>query len=254
MKRIGWFTTGRGPGSHNLFMTMVERIRSGEIDARLAFVFINREVKGNRYRKSIIETAESMDVPVIILPSETFMPDLKVSNLDEWRDAYGQALRSSIAKYPMDFGVLAGYMLVIDPETCRQFTIINLHPALPDTYKGTWEEIVQKVVENDDERYGATVHVCTPELDRGDAIAYDSFPVDEIKCNSASKEDMVKAIRAEELKREAYLLMETIKAMVDGEVMIKGGRLYGKEGRPLSELQDLAERIDRALDKAGVKK
>ena len=51
----------------------------------------------------------------------------------------------------MDFGVLAGYMLIIDPQTCREHEIINLHPALPDTYKGTWEEIVGQVVDNNDE-------------------------------------------------------------------------------------------------------
>ncbi len=247
MKLIGWFTTGRGPGSHNLFMTMVDRIRSGDVDARLAFVFINRDVKGNQYRKSIIDTAESMDVPVIVLPSESFMPELKQGDLDEWREAYGQALRASISKYPMDFGVLAGYMLVVDPETCRQFTIINLHPALPETYKGTWEEIVQKVVENGDERYGSTVHICTPELDRGEPIAYDSFPLECIRQEYASEEELIKAIRAEELKREAYLLMETIKAIVKGEVVIRSGRLYDSKGNPLTEHPDLADRIDRAL-------
>ncbi|MGD1060965.1 MAG: formyltransferase family protein [Methanomassiliicoccales archaeon] len=247
MKRIGWFTTGRGPGSQNLFMTMVDRIKSGQIDVDLAFVFINRDVKGNLYRKSIIETAESMDVPVIILPSERFMPELKESNPTEWRDAYGQALRASISKYPMDFGVLAGYMLVVDPETCRQFTIINLHPALPGTYKGTWEEIVQKVVENGDDRYGATVHVCTPELDCGEPIAYDSFPVADIRKRHVSSNELVKVIRAEELKREAYLLMVTIKAIVDGEVTIKDGRLFNGNGKPLTEHPNLADRIDAAL-------
>ncbi|MDD1770870.1 MAG: hypothetical protein LUO79_07275 [Methanomassiliicoccales archaeon] len=253
MKRIGWFTTARGPGSHNLFMTMVGRVKSGDIDAQLSFVFINRDIKGNTYRKSIVETAEAMDVPVIILPSEGFMPELKQQNNAEWREDYGQALRASISKYPMDFGVLAGYMLVVDPETCRQFTIINLHPALPDTYKGTWEEIVQKVVENGDERYGATVHVCTPELDCGEPIAYDSFPLDGIKRRYASKDELVKAIRAEELKREAYLLMETIKAMVNDEVVIRNGRLYDGKGKPLTEHPNLAERIDLSLVSANHK-
>jgi phosphoribosylglycinamide formyltransferase-1 len=228
-------------------MTMVGRIRSGEIDAQLSFVFINRDIKGNAYRKSIVETAEAMDVPVIVLPSEGFMPDLKQQNNAEWREDYGQALRASISKYPMDFGVLAGYMLVVDPETCRQFTIINLHPALPDTYKGTWEEIVQKVVENGDERYGATVHVCTPELDCGEPIAYDSFPLADIKRRYESRDELVKAIRAEELKREAYLLMETIKAMVNDEVVIRDGRLFDGKGRPQIDHPSLAERIDRAV-------
>ncbi|HOT82269.1 MAG TPA: flagellar hook-length control protein FliK [Candidatus Defluviicoccus seviourii] len=36
MKRIGWFTTGRGPGSLGLFSTARSKIRNGEIDAEIS--------------------------------------------------------------------------------------------------------------------------------------------------------------------------------------------------------------------------
>ena len=181
MKKIGWFTTARGPGSYNLFTAMLNGIKKGEIDAKLSFVFINRDIKGNQYRMKLVKDAEDNGVPVIIFPSDSFMPDLKQADISAWRDAYGQGLRDRISKYEMDFGVLAGYMLIFDRETCRQYTMINLHPALPDTYKGTWEEIIGSVVENGDEKYGATVHLCTRELDRGEPIAYDSFSLDKFK-------------------------------------------------------------------------
>jgi phosphoribosylglycinamide formyltransferase-1 len=249
LKRIGWFTTARGPGSYNLFTTMLDRMHRGEIDACLSFVFINRDVKGNEYRKKIIQLAEDEGVPVIIFPSDAFMPELKQKSMEEWRDAYGKGVRERISKYPMDFGVLAGYMLIIDPQTCRQYDMINLHPALPDSYKGTWEEIVGQVVENDDSRYGATVHVCSPELDRGSIIAYDSFDVAPLKPTHLGKEDVVKAIRAEELKREAPLLMETIKMLVDGEVIMKSGRIYDRQGRTMDVYPNLAERVTAVLSK-----
>ena len=89
MKRIGWFTTARGPGSYGLFKTMMDAIRDGEIDAQISFVFINREVKDNEYRRKLIEMAEQNDVPVIIFPSDTFRPDLKEKDMEAWRDAYG---------------------------------------------------------------------------------------------------------------------------------------------------------------------
>lgn len=247
MKRIGWFTTARGPGSFNLFSTMMQRIKNGDIDARLSFIFINRDVKGNQYRQKMIDIATAEGIPVIIFPSDGFRPDLKEKDMTAWRDAYGEGLRERIAKHPMDFGALAGYMLILDPETCRRYTLINLHPALPDTYKGTWEEIVGQVVDNDDECYGSTIHLCTPELDRGETIAYDSFPVAPVKKGIAGREEQVKAVRAVELKREAYLLMEAIKSIVDGEIVIRNGAMYDARGQRVQDHPCLAERIDRKI-------
>ncbi len=248
LKRIGWFTTARGPGSYNLFSTMMDRLHKGEIDAQLSFVFINRDVKGNEYRKKIIKMAEDDGIPVILFPSDTFMPELKEKSMVEWRDAYGRGVRERISKYPMDLGVLAGYMLIIDPQTCREHDLINLHPALPETYKGTWEEVVGKVVENNDRAYGATVHVCSPELDRGAIIAFDSFEVDPLRPQFPTKEELVKGIRGEEVRREAPLLMETIRMIVDGEVTLKAGQVFDRQGRRLRDYPNLAERVTTVLN------
>ena len=247
MKRIGWFTTARGPGSFNLFNTMISRLESGDIEARLAFVFINREEKGNKYRRKIIEMSKDRGIPVIVLPSDTFMPDLKRQDITVWRDEYGKVLRERISAYEMDFGVLAGYMLIFDPETCRRHTLINLHPALPDTYKGTWEEIVAQVVDNDDSSYGSTVHLCTPELDRGAPIAYDSFPLADLKERFHSKEQLVKEVRARELKREAYLLMATIQLLVEGEIRVEHSRLLDRKGKEIEGSASLAAMIDEMI-------
>lgn len=251
MMRIGWFTTARGPGSLNLFTTMRERIRSGDIDARLSFVFINRDIKGNEYRQRIVQMAEEDGVPVIIFPSDGFMPELKANDIAAWRDEYGKGVRERISKYPMDFGVLAGYMLIIDPQTCREHSLINLHPALPDTYKGTWEEIVTQVVDNDDAAYGATIHVCSPELDRGPIIAFDSFDVAPLRQQYRSKDDLVKAVRAREVQREAPLLMEAIKMIVNGEIVLRKGEVLDPKGRKLDGYPDLSERVSRSLDRSG---
>jgi phosphoribosylglycinamide formyltransferase-1 len=247
MKKIGWFTTARGPGSFNLFTAMLRNIDSGKIDATLSFVFINRDVKGNEYRTKLIAMAEERGIPVIIYPSDTFRPDLKEKDLEAWRDDYGQGVRERISQYDMDFGVLAGYMLIVDPETCRKYPLINLHPALPDTYKGTWEEIIGQVVENRDARYGATVHVCSPELDRGDIIAYDWFDVEAIRKNGAPLAELVKQVRAEELKREAPLLMETIKLLVDGSVALRGGHVFDEKGHRVKGDLSLAEKVSEDL-------
>lgn len=247
MKSIGWFTTGRGPGSLGLFSTVRSMIRNGDIEARISFVFLNREVKGNQNRARLIAMAEEDGVPVIILPSDGFRPDLKASDLEAWRSAYGKRMRELISAHPMDFGVLAGYMLILDPETCREYDIINLHPALPGTYQGTWEDIVRRVAEGDDRTYGSMVHVCTPELDRGATVAYDEFDITDLRRDIHDMGLLAKAIRAREAAREVPLLMETVRLLAEGEVTLDHGMLRDAEGRPIKESPNLAKAIDMAV-------
>jgi len=249
MKRIGWFTTGRGPGSLGLFSTVRSMIDSGEIDAKLSFVFMNREVKGNPNRAKLIAMAEEDGVPVIILPSDGFRNDLKENDLHAWRRAYGKAMRDMISEHPMDFGVLAGYMLILDPETCSKYDIINLHPALPNTYQGTWEEIVRRVAESDDVTYGSMVHVCTPELDRGATVAYDEFEIDDLRNRFSSKEELASALRERQRSREVPLLMETIKMLTEGRVALVCGRLEDDKGRLVEKAPDLASFIGRSMER-----
>jgi phosphoribosylglycinamide formyltransferase-1 len=244
MYNLGWFTTARGPGSLNLLNHVIAGIDSGEIRARLSFMYVNREVKGNQNRALMIDLAKRHGAQVEVFPSDTFRPDLKARDMPAWRDAYGAGMRDRIARHPMDLGVLAGYMLILDPETCRRHTIINLHPALPDTYRGTWEEIVGHVVDGGDRRYGATVHLCTPELDRGEVIAFDSFDVEGMRASAGGRDELVRAVRAMGVRREAPLLMEAVKAIVDGEIVIRDGRVSDSAGRPLGPKADLTSRVD----------
>lgn len=247
MKRIGWFTTGRGPGSLGLFSTLRSKIRSGEIDAELSFVFLNREVKGNRNRAKLIAMAEEDGVPVLILPSDEFLGELKAKDLESWRSAYGKAMREMISEHPMDFGVLAGYMLILDPETCAQYDIINLHPALPDTYQGTWEDIVRLVADSDDVTYGSMVHVCTAELDRGATVAFDEFGIEDLRQKCSSRDELASALRQRQRSREVPLLMETVKLLSSGGVMLERGRLLSERREPLPGRIDLTDSIDAIM-------
>ena len=71
----------------------MDNIENGELKAEISFLFINRDVKGNEYRSKIIKMAEENDIPVIILPSDTFLPELKRENIEDWRNAFGQEMR-----------------------------------------------------------------------------------------------------------------------------------------------------------------
>jgi folate-dependent phosphoribosylglycinamide formyltransferase PurN len=46
-----------------------------------------------------------------------------------------------------DINVLAGYMLIVGAEMCQRYDMINLHPAIPGGPKGTWREVIWKLIE-----------------------------------------------------------------------------------------------------------
>jgi hypothetical protein len=54
-------------------------------------------------------------------------------------------------------------------------------------------------------------------------------------------------VRAMELRREAYLLMETIKFFVEGKIRAEHGKLYDHEGKQLIGQPCLADRIDHMI-------
>lgn len=41
MLKLGWFSTGRGPGSRNLLREVMEKKEDGTLDVEFSFVFCN---------------------------------------------------------------------------------------------------------------------------------------------------------------------------------------------------------------------
>jgi hypothetical protein len=54
-------------------------------------------------------------------------------------------------------------------------------------------------------------------------------------------------VRAEGVRRESLLLMEAIKAIVDGDIVIRNGHVTDAKGGRLGSKADLSQRIDRRL-------
>ena len=76
-----------------------------------------------------------------------------------------------------DICVLAGYMLIVSGKMCRQYPLLNLHPALPDGPTGTWQEVVWELIDSNAKTTGAMVHLATEEVDRGPVVSYVTVPI-----------------------------------------------------------------------------
>lgn len=273
MLRLGWFSTGRGPGSRNLLKAVMDKKEQGELDVEIAFVFCNwdndePDNPKRDQRQMFFDMVNGYGIPLVTASWKKFRPDLWDKDQVEWRNEYGKLLRELTGKYEFDLGILAGYMLWMDDETCKQYDMLNLHPALPDGPKGTWQEVIWQLIEESADSQGAMLHICTEEWDRGAALTYCRFPIrgdgydalwnsmnDKLKDRSLADvkscegqdEPLFKKIREDGAKRELPLIVATIKEFADGRVCIKDKRLYAN-GAPLDGPYDLSEQVDASLE------
>ena len=273
MLRLGWFSTGRGPGSRNLLKAVMDRKIAGKLDVEISFVFCNwsNEETDNpkrEQRQMFFDMVEGYGIPLVTASWKEFEPELRENDEAAWRIEYGKVLRKAVEPYDFDLGILAGYMLWMDDETCEAFDMLNLHPALPDGPKGTWQEVIWQLISENADRQGAMMHVCTEEWDRGAAITYCGFPIrgpgydelwadlgrrleteslEDIKKNEYLDNPLFKKIREDGAKRELPLIVATIGAFADGRVRIEDKKLYAGDRR-LDGPYDLSEQVDAALE------
>ena len=98
MLRIGWFSTGRGPGSRNLLKAVMDERAKGKLDIEIAFVFCNWDnTEDNNPRKDqrqmFFDMVRGYGIPLILSSWKKFKPELRRDNEDKWRAEYGKSLR-----------------------------------------------------------------------------------------------------------------------------------------------------------------
>jgi len=272
MLRIGWFSTGRGPGSRNLLKAVMDEKAKGKLDIEIAFVFCNWDNTEDSnphkdQREIFFDMVRGYGIPLILSSWKKFKPELRRENEDRWRAEYGKSLREKTQSFKFDLGILAGYMLWVDGETCKTYDLLNLHPALPDGPKGTWEDVIWELISQKASRQGAMIHMCTEEWDRGAPVTYCEFPIrgrgyddlwdkftkklkgrtlEQIRDDEGTEEPLFKKIREDGAMRELPLIVSTIRAFADGKVSIRDKTLYSGESK-LEHPYDLTKEVDASL-------
>jgi len=245
---------------------------NGRLNADIMFVFCNwdntEEPNPKREeRRKFFDLVGSYGIPLVTLSWKTFMPELKAEDEVRWRNEYGKEMRRLLSKYKFDLGILAGYMLWVDDATCEDYDLLNLHPALPDGPKGTWQEVIWNLIENNADRQGAMMHICTPDWDRGAAISFCGFPIrggdydelwkrmdaklassplKEIIEKEGDSEPLFKRIREDGAKRELPLVVSTIKQFAEGNIVMTDKQLF-RNGVRLNGPFDVSEDVDRSV-------
>ena len=270
--RLGWFSTGRGPGSRRLLATVHDEIAAGRLDARIAFVFCNREPGQDAQTDLFLEQAHGYNLPLVCLSSLGFRRERDESParpgepLPEWRREFDREVVRLLAPYEFDIGMLAGYMLIATEALCERYDLLNLHPAAPDGPPGTWQEVIWWLIEGRADRSGVRIHLATTDLDTGPPVTYCVYSLRNRQIDPLWREVErrgVAAVRAEDgeenalfqeirrlgVERELPLVVETLRAFAGGRVSVRDKRVVDAQGREIAGY-DLTEEIEAIVARA----
>jgi folate-dependent phosphoribosylglycinamide formyltransferase PurN len=272
--RIGWFSTGRGEGSQKLLRAAVEAIREDRLDAEIAFVFSNRERGRSEATDTFFDQVASYAIPLITLSDVRFRKEhggdvaRKGAPLPAWRNEYDRAVVDLLRRYAYDIGMLAGYMLIGTAPLIEHRPLLNLHPAAPDGPAGTWQDVTWELIAQRADHSGVRIHLGTLELDAGPIVTYCTYPlrgatidllwraveqrgVDETRATEGEANPLFQEIRRRGAARELPLVVETLRAIADGRLVIDGERILAGETKVVGGY-DLTPEIESALFKAVV--
>ncbi len=269
MYSFGWWSTGRDIDALNLFDTVFDACEKGVIKGGFSYCFISRDPGESHHSDQLVERIRKCEIPVVTLSAARFMPELRSSDRSRWRELYHRQVLERIRPFSAETVVLAGYMWVVSPEVCNAFPVINLHPAAPDGPAGTWQEVIWQLIEQGAGSTGVMMHLVTPELDKGPPVSFCRFPIkggswdrlwddcrarlqkagslDALKENAGEALPLFAEIRRQGVRRELPLMVQTLRALADGEFSIVEGVLRGRDGKELEGPWDLTDDIEREL-------
>jgi len=248
MLKLGWMSTGRGETSLNLLRVVCKDIEQGKLDARISFVLCNRESGEAAQTDRFLGYVRSQGLSLVSESSSGYRAE---NPGPDWRVGFDRMLASRIEQFDVDLFFMAGYMLIVSDFLCTRYTMLNLHPALPDGPKGTWRDVMMELARTNAARTGAMVHLVTPDLDRGPTASYFSFSLESEPFASLRKSGDVGAlaerIRAHEVRREFPLIITTLRALAAGDIVISERRAYDDGGRVLDGGRDLSMEVERVI-------
>lgn len=252
---IGWFSTGRDAAARDLLQAVWDRIQDGFIPAAIRYLFCDRDPGETEESDLLLALAAKLGIKTITYSSRRFLPDLRRSDREGWRMAYHRVVMERIDQYNVPLIVLAGYMLIVSPEMCARYSIINLHPALPGGPTGAWEDVIDELIRGRATKTGAMMHLVTAELDRGPVVTYTTFSIQDgpfaplWKDAEVGRGPLFWLIREQGVRREIPLIILTLKAVAEGKIRIEAGKVLDSRGKVVKGL-DLTAEVEAYLEGA----
>jgi len=237
--KICWFTTGRDKEAFTLLRNVYGAMNNKEIDGYISVLFLNREKGESDSSDEIISFAEEKGTPVECISSKRFFED-KGLKIEDGRIYFDKEVKKKIENYDFDIIFLAGYMLILSRVLFEPYPVLNLHPSLPNAYKGKWEDVIKKTIDDGVKTFGAMIHMVDAALDEGTPVTYVKLALeggqfDELYNNayrgdSTSRAALFRIMRQVEFSIETPLIIKTLSMLSRGiiEIRDKSVRYGGK--------------------------
>ncbi len=159
MKNIAVFASGRGTN----FAAIIRAVKRRVIKANLSLLVCDQPAA------LAIRRAKAAGIAVALVERKGF------AGKQEFEAKIIERLR----KDKIDLIVLAGFMRMLSPQFVRTFKgrIINIHPALLPSFKGT--EGIKDAFAYGAKMTGVTVHFVDEQMDHGPIILQQALPIKE---------------------------------------------------------------------------
>jgi len=185
-------------GNGSNLQAIINRIESGELNARIACVVSNNP------DAFALTRAASHGIPSIIHESSAF----------KGRREYDAALVGILQGYGVELVVLAGFMRILSEVMVNAFpnAIMNIHPALLPAFPGLHAQ--QQALDYGVKFSGCTVHFVDCGTDTGPIILQAVVPV--------TQDDTEETLSARIQAEEHRTFPEAVRLFIEGRISVEG--------------------------------
>ena len=192
MKRLVVLISGNGSN----LQAILDASKSGELNAEVVSVISN---KADAYG---LVRAKNAGIESVYFAKQA----------DESRNDYDARLAELVITKQPDYVILAGWMRILTSSFLNHFPnrVVNLHPALPETFPGTHaiERAFEAYQKDEIEHTGIMVHLVPDEgVDNGPVLATEIVPI--------NKNDTLETLETRVHQTEHILLVNTLKILLE---------------------------------------
>jgi phosphoribosylglycinamide formyltransferase-1 len=197
MKNIAVFASGRGSN----FSAIVRAARKGIFKANLTLLVCDNP------KAPVLGKAKRAGVRAALVKREDF------SSKGDFENKIIQHLEEN----KIDLIVMAGFMRMLGPELVNRYKnrIINIHPALLPSFKGS--HAIKDAFDYGAKVTGVTVHFVDEKMDHGPIILQKEVRIEE--------DDTPESLEAKIHKVEHKLYPQAIALFVEGRLRIEGRKV-----------------------------
>lgn len=194
---IAVFASGRGTN----FSAIVRAIKRGKISANISLLVCDNP------KARVIGKARRAGVEVFLVKQEDF------ASKRDFEDRIIQRLEEA----RIDLIVLAGFMRILSREFVQRFKfrILNIHPALLPSFKGT--QGMKDAFNYGVKITGVTVHFVDEEMDHGPIILQAPVKIEE--------NDTLESLEKKIHKIEHKIYPEAIGLFIEGRLKVEGRKV-----------------------------